>query len=322
MTDIRHIPVLLEETIDGLGLEPGDTVVDATLGSGGHSLEILKKILPSGILIALDVDPLAIERFKQRIRDVSWAQQAMDDGKVKLFESNYSALRQVLDDAEIDKVDAIVADLGFSSDQMDRAERGMSFLRSGPLDMRLGQTDDKMTAADIVNGYVEADLIRVLKEYGEERFARNIARALVEERSKQRIVTTEQLADIVKRAIPKRFQAERIHPATKTFQALRIEVNRELEHLEAFLPQAVQSLKTGGRLAIISFHSGEDRIVKQILRQYAGGCICPPGFPVCRCDKKPLLKLIAKKPIIPSEEEVKSNPRARSAKLRLAEKIQ
>jgi 16S rRNA (cytosine1402-N4)-methyltransferase len=320
MVEIRHVPVLLRETIDGLNLRTGDVAVDGTLGSGGHSLELFEKIFPSGRLIAMDMDSTALDRFTKRIKKIDWARQALDDKRIQLFHTNFSELEAVLEKAGMGKVAGIMVDLGFSSDQMDTPERGLSFSNDGPLDMRLNQ-DNPVTAERIVNEYPEEQLIQILKEYSEERFARNIAQAIVRERSQTPIVTTKALADIVGRAIPKRQQGKKIHPATKTFQALRIEVNQEIESLKMFLPQAIKSLATGGRLAVISFHSGEDRIVKQFFRENARGCICPKEFPICQCGKLPIVKKVTTKPIVPSANEIISNPRSRSAKLRIVEKL-
>lgn len=319
MDEIRHIPVLLEETVDGLGLRSGCTVVDVTLGSGGHSLEILKRILPDGLLIAMDRDALALDRFRTRLQSIDWARQALLEGKIQLFHKNYAEMDQVLTEAGVEGVDGIVADLGFSSDQMDDPARGLSFLQEGPLDMRLDQSE-QFTAERIVNSYSEESLTQVLRDYGDEKFAGRIARSIVSARDKQPLVTTLQLAEVVKQAIPAQKRFGKIHPATKTFQAIRIAVNHEPEHLRVFLPQAVSALKSGGRVAIISFHSGEDRIVKQVFRENAGGCICPPDFPVCRCEQKPRVRLVTKKPVAPSAEEIARNPRSRSARLRIAEK--
>ncbi|MDD5084267.1 MAG: 16S rRNA (cytosine(1402)-N(4))-methyltransferase RsmH [Candidatus Moranbacteria bacterium] len=320
MVEIRHVPVLLRETVDGLRLGPGDTVVDGTLGSGGHSLELFEKVFPGGRLIAMDMDALAIERFKRRIAPIGWAKQALDEGQIQLFHANFSEIADVLDEAKAEKVSGIMVDLGFSSDQMDAVERGLSFSSDGPLDMRLNQ-ENPLTAQRVIAEYSEERLTQILKEYSEERFARNIAQAIVKERSKISIMTTKALAEIVQRAIPKRYHARNIHPATKAFQALRIEVNEELLNLKTFLPQAIGRLAPGGRLAVISFHSGEDRIVKQFFQENARGCICPKEFPICRCDTRPNIKKVTAKPIVPSDAEVASNPRSRSAKLRIVEKL-
>lgn len=320
MVEIRHVPVLLRETIDGLNLKSGDVVVDGTLGSGGHTLEIFERIFPGGRVVSMDMDALAIERFKKRIEPLEWAKQALDEDNIQLFHNNFSELDTVLDAAGLDKVSGIMVDLGFSSDQMDAPERGLSFSKDGPLDMRLNH-DNPLTAQKVVNEYSEEQLISILKEYGEERFARNIAQAVIQERKEKVIATTKALAEIVERSIPKRFQATKIHPATKTFQALRIEVNREMESLKLFLPQAIERLAKGARLAVISFHSGEDRMVKRVFRENARGCICPKGFPICQCGKSPRVKIVTTRPIVPSDVEIAENPRSRSAKLRIVEKM-
>lgn len=320
MVEIRHVPVLLRETVDGLQLHSGDVVVDGTLGSGGHSLELFEKIFPQGRLIAMDMDSQAIERFKERIEPLAWAKQALDEGKIQLFHTNFGEIAAVLNGLGLDTVSGIMVDLGFSSDQMDAAERGLSFSKEGPLDMRLNQ-DNPLTAEQVVNKYTEEQLIKILKEYSEERFARNIAQAIVRARAQAKIQTTKTLTDIIERAIPKRHQGKKIHPATKTFQALRMEVNQELQSLTMFLPQAVERLASGGRLAVISFHSGEDRIVKQFFQENARGCICPKEFPICQCGVIPKVKKVTTRPIVPSDAEIVSNPRSRSAKLRIVEKV-
>lgn len=320
MVEIRHIPVLLRETIDGLHLKSGDVVVDGTLGSGGHTLEIFEKVFPGGKVIALDMDALAIERFKKRIEPLDWAKNALDKDDIQLFHNNFSEIDTVLESIGIESVAGVLVDLGFSSDQMDAPARGLSFSQDGPLDMRLNQ-DNAITAAYIVNEYSEQHITTILKEYGDERFAHSIARAIILKRSSARIETTKALAEIIAGAIPKRHQSTKIHPATKAFQALRIEVNQELESLKKFLPRAVARLHKGGRLAVISFHSGEDRIVKQFFQENARGCICPKEFPICKCHQLPRIKKITTKPLIASADEIRENPRARSAKLRIVEKM-
>ena len=317
----KHIPVLLEETIEGLYLKNGDIVVDATFGGGGHTREILKRVLPEGTVIALDTDLSALESFHTRASDDDIFRQARRKKKLVLVHSNYSSLGEVLDEKEIETVDAILADLGFSSDQIEGSERGFSFLLSGPLDMRLNQ-ETELTAEHIVNTFSLEEIERILRDFGEENESRRIAKAITATREKKPLTTTDELRDVIERAYPKgkRFTMK-IHPATKTFQALRIAVNQELKHLESFLIQAVDRVKVGGRIAIITFHSGEDRIVKQFFKDQAKGCICPPGFPICRCGNTPKVKICTKKPIIPGDEEVKRNPRSRSAKLRIVQKI-
>lgn len=316
MSRTIHKPVLLKESLEGLNLKKGAVVVDATLGGGGHSREILKIIGKEGMLIGIDADSEAIERF-----------QISDN--ILLVNDNFSNLENILKELKIDKVDAILADLGFSSDQMENAERGFSFQKDAELDMRFSLrianshecTKETPTAKEIVNNYSEEELTRILKEYGEERFAKSIARKICEIRKSKEIRTTTELAEIIVSATPKKYKFGKIHPATRTFQALRIEVNQELENLKKFAPAAIAALNSGGRLAIISFHSLEDRIVKNIFRENARGCICPANFPICRCEHEALVKVVSKKPIVPSAEEVESNPRSRSAKLRIAEKI-
>lgn len=321
MVETKHIPVLLEETIDALGLKNGDKVVDATLGGGGHSLAILDRILPDGCLLAFDADGGAIDRFRDKLSRDGRFSQAEENGQVILFRRNFSEMREALQEAEVEKVDGIMADLGFSSDQIEDGARGLSFSKDGVLDMRLDLRED-LTAESIVNGYSEQEIVKILTEYGDERYARRIARAITRERLNGPIVTTTQLAKIVTESVPAAsIRKNRIHPATRTFQALRIAVNREYERLETFLPQAVASLRRGGRMAVITFHSGEDRIVKRFIRDSAGGCICPEDFPVCRCGRVPLLRTVFRKPMVPEEEETGSNPRARSAKLRVAERV-
>jgi 16S rRNA (cytosine1402-N4)-methyltransferase len=309
-----HKSVLLEEAIELLNLKEGDVVVDATLGGGGHSEAILNKIREKGKLIAIDLDKEAAERFKLKVKSA----KCKIDENLFLVNDNFANLENILENLRIEKVNAIIADLGWSSDQLEG--RGMSFMKDELLDMRLARQQEN-TGEKIVNEYSQEDLEKVFKEFGEERFNKNIARKIVEFRKNKRVETTGELSKIIKAAIPKRYQHGRINPATRTFQALRIEVNNELGNLEKFVPQAVSALKQRGRLAIISFHSLEDRIVKNIFRQNAGGCICPSNFPECRCGKSPVVKIITKKPIIPGAEESKNNPRSRSAKLRICEKI-
>lgn len=321
MNETRHIPVLLEETIDGLHLKKGMVVVDATLGGGGHARAVLERIAPEGRLIGIDADTQALERFGKRAETESLFADALRDGKLMLWHGNYSDLGGALEEARVSCADAIMADLGFSSDQIESSERGFSFQKDGPLDMRLNQ-EEALTAELIVNGYTVSDLERIFREYGEESEARRIAKVIVEEREKQSFRTTKELADLIERAYPARKRrAMKIHPSTKVFQALRIAVNREFEHLEIFLKEAVERLSLGGRLAVITFHSGEDRIVKRFFRDQSRGCICPAGFPVCRCGHVATIAVVTKRPIVPGDDEVGKNPRARSAKLRIVEKV-
>ncbi|HOX10920.1 MAG TPA: 16S rRNA (cytosine(1402)-N(4))-methyltransferase RsmH [Candidatus Moranbacteria bacterium] len=338
-----HKTVLLDETIEALNLKPGMVVVDATLGGGGHSREILKKIGSNGELIAIDADVQAVDKFAEfLISNLKFPNkpQAINDqprideqsslrveagkiqkiGNIFLINENFASLKNILVDLKIEKIDAIVADLGISSDQLQDSNRGISFQNDAPLDMRMDMTKGQ-TAADILNTYDEQELVRILKEFGDERHARTIARNIASERKKNQILRTSQLVSIIERSVSGEYKRKKIHFATKTFQALRIEVNRELESLSSFLSQAVELLESSCRLAIITFHSGEDALVKYKFRENARGCICPPEFPVCQCGRKPVIKLITHKPIVPSENEVEENPRSRSAKLRVIEKI-
>ncbi len=301
-----HKPVLLKETIEGLNLKDDSIVIDATFGGAGHSREILK-IITSGKLIAIDADKEALDNFAKE-----------KDERVILVNDNFSNLESILVDLKIEKVDAIMADLGWSSDQL--IGKGMSFLQDEPLDMRLNKNQE-LNARTVVNEYTPEELSRIIKTYGEERFARNIVRKIVEARKEKSIETTGELASIIEKAVGGKYRREKIHPATRTFQALRIEVNQELENLEKFLPIAIDKLNPEGRLTVISFHSLEDRIVKNIFRANARGCICPAQFPKCVCDGKPIVKVLTKKPVMAGEEEIGINSRSRSAKLRVCEKL-
>jgi 16S rRNA (cytosine1402-N4)-methyltransferase len=318
MSDMTiHTTVLLNETVKALNLKPGMIVVDATLGGGGHSKEVLKKIGAKGKLIAFDLDLDAIARFKKNIEVGSGD---MSDENIKLFHDSYSSLKDRLTSMSIDSVDAILADLGISSDQLADKERGMSFQGDAPLDMRMDLSKG-MTAADIVNTYSEQELVRILKEFGNEQYACSIARNIATQRIEKPLTRTSELVDIIERSVSGAYKRKKLHFATKTFQALRIEVNQELKKLDEFLSQALEMMKKGARLAVITFHSGEDALVKYSFRENARGCICPPEFPVCRCKSTPKIKLVTRKPIVPSEEEIIQNPRARSAKLRIIEKL-
>jgi len=309
-----HRPVLLEESINRLNLKEGSVAVDATLGGGGHSSEILKIIGEKGKFIGIDQDIVAVENFRQK----------NSASNIVLVKDNFSNLQNILADLDQsaggEKVDAILADLGYSSMQLADAGIGMSFLQDASLDMRLDR-DGVLTARTVVNTYSQGELARLIQKFGEERFASLIAKRIADYRRRKEIETTTELVEIINTAIPEKFKHGKIHPATKTFQALRIEVNHELKVLEEFVPQAIESLNSGGRLAIISFHSLEDRIVKDIFRAHAKGCICPDDFPICLCGQVAKVKIITKKPITPSVEEIAENPRSRSAKLRVCEKI-
>jgi 16S rRNA (cytosine1402-N4)-methyltransferase len=312
-----HKPVLLQEVIEGLELKNGDTVVDATLGGGGHSLAILEKILPQGKLIAIDQDKEAIASFRKRIEGLK---PKLKEENFEIVHNNFANLGEILFSLEIPCADAIVADLGISSDQLEKGERGFSFQKDEELDMRMDASKG-ITAEEVVNTYPEEDLVRLLEKYGEEDYAKKIAQAIVRERVEKPIKTTNELVKIIEGAVPERYKHQRINFSTKTFQALRLEVNQELESLVKFLDDAIRMLVPKGRLAIISFHSGEDAIVKSVFRENARGCICPPNFPVCRCGKVPIVKIINSRPIVAGDEEIKANPRSRSAKLRIIEKI-
>ena len=309
-----HKSVLLREAVEGLNLKKGAVVVDATLGGGGHSVEILEKIGENGKLIAIDVDDEAIKMFSSEFNN-----RKPGAGNF-LVRDNFVNLKSILGGLGVETVDAVLADLGFSSDQLEDSKRGISFLKDSPLDMRLS-LNTEITAKEIVNSYEQNELESILKVYGEEKFARAIARKIVERRKNKTIETTLELAEIIRSAVPESYRHRKISPETKTFQAIRIEVNRELENLKKFIPQAIDILASGGRLGIITFHSLEDRIVKNMFRENARGCICPRDFPECRCTHKSKVKIITRKPIVPDEREIKKNPRARSAKLRICEKM-
>lgn len=312
-----HKSVLLKEAVENLILKEGDIVVDATLGGGGHSREILKTIGKSGKLIAIDQDETAIKNFRKSFSDSSLDSQSK---VIHLVQDNFSNLIKILGDEEIYSVTGILADLGISSDQLEDRKKGMSFQTDAELDMRMDEKQ-KLTAKKIINEWSQEQIEDILRNYGEEKFARNISKKIIEERKKKEISSTLELARIIKKAIPVRFQPRKINPATKSFQAFRIAVNDELGHLEKFIPDAIANLQSKGRLVIITFNSLEDRIVKNIFRQNARGCICPKDFPICSCGNVGKIKIITKKPIIPSTEEIRNNPRARSAKLRVCEKI-
>lgn len=312
-----HETVLPKEALENLQIRKGSVVVDATLGGGGHALTILEIVGPEGKLIAFDQDTKAVEAFEKRI---AGSKPKPKKKSIAIVRANFSSLAENLVALKISEVDAVLADLGLSSDQLENSGRGFSFQKDEWLDMRMDGSA-KLTAETIVNGYPEAELVRILKEFGDERYAGPIARAIVKQRRAGRIGTTAQLVEIIGSAVPGKYRHNRIHFATKTFQALRMETNSEIEHLESFLSQALGMLRQGGRLGVISFHSGEDRVVKNFLRQNARGCICPPEFPICRCGLTPGLRLITKKPIVPGQAEIAANARARSAKLRVAEKI-
>ena len=309
--DFKHVSVLLDETIEGLNINPDGIYFDGTLGGGGHSYEILKRLTGKGVLIGVDQDGDAIEAANERLKEF--------DGKYQLVRSNYSEIETILSDLKISKIDGIVLDLGVSSYQIDNLERGFSYKEDAPLDMRMDQRQ-LLNAADVVNGYTEEQLIAMLRDYGEERFAKSIAKAIIEARQDKPIAATQELSDIVKSAVPTKYSVKKGHPAKKTFQAIRIEVNNELNILRQTLDKMIDHLNPGGRICVITFHSLEDRIVKLNFRNNENPCTCPPDFPVCVCGKKSKGKVITRKPIVPSDEEVENNKRAKSSKLRIFER--
>lgn len=312
-----HKSVLLKETIDALNLKNGDIVVDATLGGGGHSIEILKNILPNGKLIAFDQDEKAIEEFKKKIEDDRFLKES--ENNIILINENFENIQEELKSLDIHKVNSITADLGVSSDQLDDQEIGLSFRSDSPLDMRLSRKGT-LNAWKVLNFYSEEELKKIFQDFGDERYSGRIARVICEKRKKQKISSTKELVSIIEGSVPAVYKRGKIHFATKVFQALRIEVNKELDVLKKIVEDGINLLSENGRMAIITFHSGEDRIVKNLFREYARGCICPPTLPLCRCGKKEIVKIVTRKPIKPSEEEIVKNPRSRSAKLRIIEK--
>lgn len=309
--DFHHVSVLLNETLDGLAIKPDGTYVDCTLGGGGHSHAIGERLSTEGMIIGLDQDVAALEAASRRLSDLSC--------QVKVIQTNFSNLKTALQEAGITKVDGFVFDLGVSSHQLDTADRGFSYMQDGPLDMRMNQSGT-LTAETIVNTYSGEDLYRIIWEYGEERWAKRIVQFILEAREEAPIMTTFQLVDIIKRAIPAKARQDGPHPAKRTFQALRIEVNQELQILHDAFVDAVSMLQAGGRIAVITFHSLEDRITKQTFKELAQGCTCPPNLPVCVCHHVPLVKA-KNKAIEPTKDEVEENPRSRSAKLRVAVKV-
>ena len=308
--EFKHKSVLLNETIDGLNIKPDGIYVDGTLGGGGHAYEVCRRLGEKGSIVGIDQDAAAIEAASARLKDFG--------EKVTIVRSNYCDMKSKLHELGIDKVDGIVLDLGVSSYQLDTAERGFSYREDAPLDMRM-DTRQKMTARDIVNDYTEADLYRVIRDYGEDKFAKNIAKHIVQARAVKPVETTAELSEIIRASIPMKFQKKSGHPAKRTFQAIRIELNRELDVLRDSLDDMIDLLNPGGRLCIITFHSLEDRIVKSAFRKNENPCTCPPDFPVCVCGKKSKGSIITNKPILPSEEEVEYNSRSKSAKLRIFE---
>ena len=311
MSEFYHVSVLLEECIEGLNIKPDGIYVDGTLGGAGHSSQIAKR-LTTGRLIGIDRDPVALKAAGERL--------APFGDRITLVHSNFCEIAQVLKDLQIEGVDGILLDLGVSSPQLDDAQRGFSYMNDAPLDMRMNG-GDALSAYEVVNQWSYEELRRILYDYGEERYAPRIADAICRRREEKPIRTTLELVDIIRSAMPAAALREKQHPAKRSFQAIRIAVNDELGSVEKVMRDAIPCLNPGGRLAIITFHSLEDRIVKNGMAEAAKGCTCPPSFPVCVCGKKPKVKLISRKPIVSGDEELERNPRARSAKLRICEKL-
>ncbi len=311
MSEFHHVSVLLEECLEGLNIKPDGIYVDGTLGGAGHSSEIVKR-LTTGRHIGIDRDPVALKAAGERL--------APYGDRVTLVHSNFCEIAQVLKDLNIEGVDGILLDLGVSSPQLDDGSRGFSYMTDAPLDMRMN-SEDALSAYDVVNSWSQDELKRILYDYGEERYAPQIAGAICRRREEKPIETTLELVDVIRSAMPAAALREKQHPAKRSFQAIRIAVNDELGSVEKVMRDAIPCLNKGGRLAVITFHSLEDRIVKNAMANAAKGCTCPPNFPVCVCGKKPQVKIITRKPIISGDEELERNPRARSAKLRICEKL-
>ena len=308
---MEHVPVLLEEVLEFLRCLPSGTFVDCTVGLGGHARAILERIRPSGGLIAIDADTEALQQARSNL--AAWKE------KVTYVQASYRRLSETLQRLGVRDVAGILLDLGMSSAQVESPSRGFSFSRRGPLDMRYDRRQP-LTAADIVNRYLEKDLVKILREFGEEKAAKRIAAAIVRCREEWPLSTTDELAELVASVARPRPARGGIHPATKAFQALRVAVNDELGALSEALPQAIEVLRPGGRLIVLSYHSLEDRIVKQTFRGFEKGCVCPPSFPVCRCGRVSEVEVLTRKPMRPSEEEIRRNPRSRSARMRVCER--
>lgn len=308
--EFKHVSVLLEETIESLNIKEDGIYVDCTLGGGGHSYEIAKRLSSRGRLIGIDQDQCALKAAKERLKEFN---------NITYVHNNFYNIDSILEELHIDKIDGIIMDLGVSSYQLDEAERGFSYMKDAPLDMRMNR-DNSLSAYDVVNSYSEEDLYKMIKNYGEDKFSKRIAKFIVENREKKDIKTTSELVEIIRAAIPARFQKDG-HPAKRTFQAIRIEVNSELKILDKAVEDSINRLNTGGRISIITFHSLEDRKIKIKFKELENPCTCPPDFPICVCGKIQLVKIVNKKPIDPTEEEMENNSRSRSAKLRVAERI-
>lgn len=309
--EFKHISVLLNECIEGLNIKEDGIYVDCTLGGAGHSSVILEHLGPNGRLIGIDQDKDALKAAGERLKEFSNA---------TLVHSNFENIKNVIEDLGLEGVDGILIDLGVSSYQLDTADRGFSYMQDAPLDMRMNR-EDEFSAHQIINGYTQEQLFRIIKDYGEEKFARRISEFIIRAREEKEIETTFELVEIIKSAIPAKARREGPHPAKRTFQAIRIEVNRELAIIKDTINDGVKKLNKGGRMAIITFHSLEDRIVKRAYKDLTNPCTCPSGFPVCVCNNEPVIKILTKKPIEASKEELEYNPRSRSAKLRVLEKL-
>ena len=310
--EFKHVPIMLQECIDGLNINPDGIYVDATLGGAGHSSEIAKRLSKNGTLIGIDKDATAIEVSRQRLSKF--------DCNVILVNDDYKNLLEILKENNIEKIDGLLADLGVSSYQLDEVSRGFSYSKDAPLDMRMNQ-NQSLTAYTVVNTYSEKELLKILYEYGEENFAKSIVRNILKERSEKPIQTTGELVKIIEKSVPSKLLHKGGSVAKKTFQAIRIEVNSELENLKSVLNDMIDCLKPEGRLCIITFHSLEDRLVKNCFSENSTGCICPKSLPICVCNHKPIIELINKKPIIPSQNEIENNSRSTSSKLRIAKKL-
>ncbi len=310
--EYRHTPVLLAEVTQHLSLNPGSIIVDCTLGGAGHAKRIADSIAPTGILVGIDQDESALTAAATTLR---LGQQAI------LLKGNFGELDRLLVEAGIPFADGFLFDLGVSSPQLDLPERGFSYHQDAPLDMRMDPLLNPLTAAHVVNEYSEEDLTRIIREYGEERWASRIAAFVVAARSRRSLATTLELVDVIKDAIPASARRQGGHPARRTFQALRMEVNGELGVLESGIRAAIRWLKPGGRIVVISYHSLEDRVVKRVFAELARGCECPPDVPICTCGREPVLRLVTRRPVVPTADEIAENPRARSARLRTAERV-
>ena len=309
--NFEHLSIMLDECIEGLNIKSNGIYVDGTLGGGGHSIEIVKK-LEDGYLVGIDQDSNAIRKAKETLKDY--------DDRTIIVKDNFSNIKKILFDLNIEAIDGLLLDLGVSSHQLDEGDRGFSYNKDARLDMRMDKKNP-LSAWNVVNEYSERDLDEIIKKYGEERWSKRIAKFIVSERKNKNIDTTFDLVEVIKKAVPVGARRDGPHPARKTFQAIRIEVNNELGIIENTIKDAVSCMKKGGRICIITFHSLEDRIVKETFKELTLSCICPKEIPVCVCDKEKELKIITKKPIVPSDEEISNNPRARSAKLRIAERV-